>query len=66
MLVYEISKKTVIACGSVEKAIENSAFNVWDHERIRLAFNFGHGTEKDFNRYMRDNKQFCHFIVKEA
>ena len=62
MLVYEISKKAVKECGSVEKAISAGAFTVWNNERVKLAFNFGNGTEKDFSRYMRDNVQFCYFI----
>lgn len=63
MLVYEISKKAVKLCGSVEKAITAGAYNIWTPERIKLAFDFGNGTEKDFARYMQDNKQFCYFII---
>ena len=35
---------------------DKTNFNVWDNERIRNAFNFGNGTIKDFERYMKDNK----------
>lgn len=37
----------------------------WDAERIRSAFSFGHGTEKDLKRYMSDNKRFCMFYDTE-
>lgn len=64
MLVYEISKNAVKLCGSLKKAIAAGAYNIWTPERVKLAFNFGNGNEKDFNRYMQDNKQFCYFINK--
>ena len=47
-----------------KKAIAAGAYNIWTPERVKLAFNFGRGTVKDFNRYMQDNKQFCYFINK--
>ena len=62
MLVYEISKKAVKKCGGIKKAISAGAYNIWTPERIKLAFNFGHGTENDFLRYMLDNMQFCYFL----
>ena len=62
MLYYEISKKAAQACGSLEKAIAAGAYSIWNPERIRLAFHFGHGTEKDFILYMKNNAQFCYFI----
>ncbi len=34
---------------------------LWDSARIRHAFNFGNGTDKDFLRFVRDNKCFCAF-----
>ena len=64
MLVYEISKNAVKICGSVEKAIAAGAYNTWNNERVKLAFNFGRGTEEDFKRYMIDNAPFCYFIKK--
>lgn len=66
MLVYEISKNAVKLCGSLEKAIAAGAYNIWTPERIKLAFNFGNGTEKDFLRYMHDNRQFCYFLKMEG
>lgn len=38
---------------------------IWDADRIRHAFNFGNGTEKDLHRYMTDNKRFCAFYDTE-
>jgi hypothetical protein len=38
---------------------------LWDNDRIRSAFNFGRGTEKDLYRYMNDNKMFCAFYDTE-
>ena len=58
MLVYEISKKP----GSVKRALAIGAYNTWDGERIKLSFNFGRGTEKDFLRYMIDNMKYCYFL----
>ena len=58
MLVYEISKKP----GSVKKSLAIGAYNIWNDERIKLAFNFGHGTEKDFLHYMLDNMKYCYFL----
>lgn len=64
MLVYEIPKSAVVKCGDLEKAISAGAYSKWDTERVKLAFNFGNGTEKDFLRYMQANKQFCHFVIR--
>ncbi len=47
------------------KAMEQAGdFLDWTPARIKHAFNFGNGTEKDLRRYMKDNKQFC--IFKEV
>lgn len=40
---------------------EGTDYNYWTMERVRDAFNFGHGTVKDFERYMKDNKRYCRF-----
>lgn len=41
---------------------DRTDFNIWDDDRIRNAFNFGHGTLDDFKRYMHDNRH-NHFEV---
>ena len=45
----------------MEKAIKNLWFTVWTPERIKAAFNFGNGTQKDLDRYMKDNQDHCIF-----
>ena len=47
----------------MEKALENGYFNIWTAERIKGAFNYGHGTKKDFERYKKDNVHNC--IIRE-
>lgn len=41
-------------------------WNVWTFERVRGAFNFGHGTPADLARYMRENTQYCEWITAPA
>lgn len=49
---------------SIKDAIQDGgSYSVWCNEKIKLAFSFGNGTEKDFKRYCKDNK--CK-IVSEA
>ena len=48
----------------INQAIKNGWFTVWTPERIKNAFNFGHGTIADFERYKKDNNnRYC--IIKE-
>lgn len=41
---------------SIKDAIRDGGYSVWCAEKIKLAFSFGEGTEKDFERYCKDNK----------
>lgn len=41
---------------SIKDAIEDGGYSVWCNEKIKLAFSFGNGTEKDFERYCKYNK----------
>jgi hypothetical protein len=41
---------------SIKDAIKDGGYSVWCNEKIKLAFSFGNGTEKDFKRYCKDNK----------
>lgn len=66
MIYYEISKKAVRDCGGLGKAIAAGAYSVWDPDRVKLAFHFGHGTEKDFILYMKNNENFCYFLTPGA
>lgn len=67
-MIYEISKNILNkkyggdSPETRQKAIDDGYFLEWTNERIKNAFNFGSGTEKDLKRYMKDNKQFCVFV----
>ena len=65
-MIYEIDKKILKnECnGNIEKAIIDGWFLDWNPERIKNAFSFGNGTEKDLKRYMNDNKGFCVFVTR--
>lgn len=41
---------------SIKDAIKDGGYSVWCNEKIKLAFSFGNGTEKDFERYCKYNK----------
>ena len=41
---------------SIKDAIQDSSYSVWCNQKIKLAFSFGNGTEKDFKRYCKDNR----------
>lgn len=41
---------------SIKDAIKDGSYSVWCNQKIKLAFSFGNGTEKDFKRYCKDNK----------
>lgn len=60
-MIIEISRKKARDLGSVEKAIAGGWFTVWTDTRIKAAFNFGNGSEKDFSEYRANNKAFCIF-----
>lgn len=40
---------------SIKDAIQDGGYSVWCNEKIKKAFSFGNGTEKDFKRYCKDN-----------
>lgn len=48
--------------GGVKQAIKDGYFSIWTDERIRSAFNLGHGTKEDFNRYKENNKGYCKIL----
>ena len=50
--------------GNIIEAYQRGDYLEWTPERIKRAFNFGNGTEKDLERYIRLNKQFA--IFKEV
>lgn len=48
--------------GNIKRAIAEKGGLLWTPERIKHAFNFGNGTEKDLKRYMKDNNIYCIFV----
>lgn len=50
--------------GNIMEAYRQGDYLEWTPERIKRAFNFGNGTEKDLKRYIHLNKQFA--IFKEV
>lgn len=38
-------------------------WNVWTLGRVQAAFSLGHGTPADFQRFVRDNSHYAHFIT---
>lgn len=47
---------------SIKDAIQDDGYSVWCNEKIKKTFSFGNGTEKDFERYCKDNK--CKIVSK--
>lgn len=43
----------------------NNDFIVWTAERVKSAFNFGNGTEKDLKKHIANNKCYCIFYDLE-
>lgn len=49
----------VVDCSNgknVSANVKEGSWDIWSAERIERAFNFGNGTEKDFSRFIKDNK----------
>lgn len=63
-MIYEVYKKWAEKYGGIDGAIKKGFCIIWDAERIKKAFNHGNGTEKDFNRYKKDNSKYCYFITR--
>lgn len=61
MILYEIDKSDIRKYGT-KKAIENGFYVIRDDEFVRCAFNFGNGTKKHMNEYMKNNSCFCVWI----
>lgn len=65
MLLYEIDKSNARKYG-VKKAIENGLYIPRNNEFIKNAFNFGNGTQKHMNEYIKNNSCFCVWIDSET
>lgn len=61
MILYEIDKSDVRNFG-IKKSIEYGLYILRDDEFIKRAFNFGNGTKKHMNEYMKNNSCFCVWI----
>lgn len=63
MKVLELSKNycNKFYNGNYEEMIKNFDGVLYDDEIIKNTFNFGNGSEKNFNRYMKNNKVFCKY-----
>lgn len=48
--------------GKYQPMIDAEDGVIYDDERIRHAFAFGKGTEKDMQRYMNDNRKYARFF----
>lgn len=63
-MIRQIYKENIIRYG-FDKAIEMGLYTDWTPERIKGAFNWGMGTEKDLREHIKDNKLYCKFIRVE-
>lgn len=41
---------------SIRDAIKDGSYSVWCNQKVKQAFNFDNGTEKDFKEFCRNNK----------
>lgn len=63
MLLYEIEKGNLRKCnGDLKKVIQSGLYIPRDNAFIKNAFNFGNGTIKHMNNYMKNNACFCIWI----
>ena len=53
-------KNQVIAIEYSKKNPE--LYNVWDEERVKNAFNNGHGTIDNLREYANNNRQYCTIV----
>lgn len=64
MQLYEICKADLLLKykNNYKAAINAQEYILRDDNFVKNAFNFGHGTTKDMNRYMKDNCIYCIWI----
>ena len=48
--------------GNYRKIIDEGLYLLRDDKFVKHAFNFGHGTMKDFEEYRRNNDRFCVWV----
>lgn len=63
-MVIEIGRKYLrdFYDGNLKECVSAMDGVIWDENTIKQAFNFGNGTEEDFQRYMHDNKKYCIYV----
>lgn len=63
-MILELGKVFInnVYSGNIKAAINDKAGILWTDEKIKAAFNFGNGSEKDFKRYMNNNKKYAYFV----
>lgn len=66
MLLFEIHKLDLKKYGSVKKVIAAGEYIERNDDFVKHAFNFGNGTKKDMNEYIRNNSVFCVWIDAET
>lgn len=63
-MILELGKSFVnnVYSGDLKAAISDGAGILWTDEKIKAAFSFGAGTNKDLRRYMLRNKKYAYFV----
>lgn len=63
-MILEISKDYLqkFYNSNLKEAIAEKDGVLWTSERIKKAFNFGNGTEKDLKKYIKTNEKYCIFV----
>lgn len=51
--------------GNAKRMIAAGDALIFDDDRVKSAFNFGNGTEKDLCRYIADNRKYALFYDLE-
>ena len=60
MKLYEVCKSDLRKCkGNIKQVINQGNYIIRDDNFIKHAFNFGNGSIKHMNEYMKNNSVFC-------
>ena len=51
--------------GDAKRMIAAGDALIFDEDRVKSAFNFGNGTEKDLRRYIANNRKYMRFYDLE-
>ncbi|WP_024854745.1 hypothetical protein [Mediterraneibacter gnavus] len=63
-MILEIGKSYLkkIYDGDLKECVKKKDGILWTPERIKNAFAFGNGTEKELKKYMENNRSYCYFV----